>query len=352
MAGIATLSVQDLDDSEHLAACLATVCGLPEEDCLVALRECETQLLAIRAEFEQSPANMDETFEHDTSGGDLEGETDMEDGFDGYRDGAIDEWPDYLDDGGSFMMRRFLEHGIPTTQHFQAPRRRMTHSEAGSRRPSYSASIVSDMLSDEMDTVEEEDEEDVDDRDSSMNDFIDEGETEGGSYSTTSTPGQTPQPQSAPRLNRRPVESETSSNMSQVPEEGEEEGPIPNGLRRQQYQARLLSRANGSKRTASSTSTETSTEHDLDEDAQALLHAAGWSPLDYDGPEDGMDEDNDSDGGRTTVGWDATYDHLDQLQSTTPIARPRTSNRNPAVEQTLESPSIVSTNPFRRRRNN
>jgi hypothetical protein len=56
-AGIATLSVQDLDDPERLAAYLATVCGLPEEDCLVALRECETQLLAIRAEFEQSLAN-------------------------------------------------------------------------------------------------------------------------------------------------------------------------------------------------------------------------------------------------------------------------------------------------------
>jgi hypothetical protein len=57
VAGITTLSVQDLDDPERLAAYLATVCGLPEEDCLVALRECETQLLAIRAEFEQSLAN-------------------------------------------------------------------------------------------------------------------------------------------------------------------------------------------------------------------------------------------------------------------------------------------------------
>ena len=57
VAGIVTLSVQDLDDPECLAAYLATVCGLPEEDCLVALRECETQLLAIRAEFEQSLAN-------------------------------------------------------------------------------------------------------------------------------------------------------------------------------------------------------------------------------------------------------------------------------------------------------
>ena len=57
VGGTATLSVQDLDDPERLAAYLATVCGLPEEDCLVALKECETQLLAIRAEFEQSLAN-------------------------------------------------------------------------------------------------------------------------------------------------------------------------------------------------------------------------------------------------------------------------------------------------------
>jgi len=38
-AGIATLSAQDLDDPERLAAYLATVCGLPEEDCLVALKD-------------------------------------------------------------------------------------------------------------------------------------------------------------------------------------------------------------------------------------------------------------------------------------------------------------------------
>lgn len=54
VAGIATLSMQDLDDPECLAAYLATVCGLPEEDCLVALRECETQLLAIRVQSYQS----------------------------------------------------------------------------------------------------------------------------------------------------------------------------------------------------------------------------------------------------------------------------------------------------------
>ena len=46
VAGIATLSVEELDDPERLAAYLATVCSLPEEDCLVALKECEK--LAVR----------------------------------------------------------------------------------------------------------------------------------------------------------------------------------------------------------------------------------------------------------------------------------------------------------------
>ena len=41
VAGIATLSVQDLDDPERLAAYLATVCGLSEEDCLAALRNAQ-----------------------------------------------------------------------------------------------------------------------------------------------------------------------------------------------------------------------------------------------------------------------------------------------------------------------
>lgn len=283
-------------------------------------------------------SDMDETSEHDLSGEDVDGEIDMEDaelGYGDYGDAGMDGWGDYLDDDHSFVMRRFLTHGIPPPQQLDGRRRRMmTHSEAGSRRPSYSASIVSDMLTDEMNTVEEEDEEDLDE-DSSMNDFINDEAT---SESASSTPGHTPQPVQAPRLHgriRRVVESETSSNMSQVAEEDEdEEGPIPNGRRRQQIQARILSRANGSRRTASSTSTETSAGNELDEDTQALLQEEGWSPLAHDVPDDEMDEDDDSDGGRTTVGWEQTTISNDRARiggSLTPTAdRPNVPIRPPS----------------------
>ncbi|KAH6885431.1 hypothetical protein B0T10DRAFT_95586 [Thelonectria olida] len=43
MVSLATVSVQDLEDPERLAAHLATVSGLPEEDCLMAVREIKAQ---------------------------------------------------------------------------------------------------------------------------------------------------------------------------------------------------------------------------------------------------------------------------------------------------------------------
>lgn len=52
LAGLETLSVLDLNDLERLAAYLARVHGLPEEDCLVALRECELQVQTIRGEHD------------------------------------------------------------------------------------------------------------------------------------------------------------------------------------------------------------------------------------------------------------------------------------------------------------
>ncbi|WKT54218.1 hypothetical protein QSH57_004802 [Fusarium oxysporum f. sp. vasinfectum] len=54
VAGQTTLTVQDLHDAERLAAYLTKVCGLPKDDCLVALKEADTQLFSIRAEFEQT----------------------------------------------------------------------------------------------------------------------------------------------------------------------------------------------------------------------------------------------------------------------------------------------------------
>ncbi|KAF2499187.1 hypothetical protein BU16DRAFT_262894 [Lophium mytilinum] len=272
-------------------------------------------------------SDMDELSEHDMSGEDLDAELEMDDEgnvWDPY-DEELGAWGQgYPDDDQSFMMQRFLAAGgIPR----RMPQRRLTHSEAGSRRPSYSASIVSDMLTEEMDTVEEEDEEDYDE-DSSMNDFIEDDE--GGSLGTASTASQTPQPQPPPnrqQRNRRILESEASSDMSQSTEEDDEdEGPIiPAGRRRQQ--ARVLNRANGTRQAPSSTSTEASAHHELDEDTQALLQAAGWSPLAHDGPDEEMEDDDDSDGGRTTVGWEPTAISNDRARiggSLTPTAdRPR-----------------------------
>ncbi|KAF2265575.1 hypothetical protein CC78DRAFT_543113 [Lojkania enalia] len=278
--------------------------------------------------------DLDEFSEHSMSGEDLDVDN-M--GFDldpdGY-DEPMEGWDDYLEDE-NFMMRRFLEHrGIPPQAAF-GRRRRMTHSEAGSRR-SYSQSIVSDMFTDEMDTVEEEDEDGLDGN-SSMNDFIDDGEVEStASPSASSSLEQTPQPPSnRSRVQgraRRIVESEASSSVSSVIEEEDEEdqGPIRPG-QRNRAQTRVLNRANGSRGPAdapSSTSTDASGERELDEDtqSQAWLMADGWM-LQHDGPDEEMDEDDDSDGGRTTVGWDATAISNDRLRmggSLTPTTdRPR-----------------------------
>ncbi|KAL5391340.1 hypothetical protein DPSP01_001214 [Paraphaeosphaeria sporulosa] len=307
-------------------------------------------------------SDMDEMSEQDLSGEDLDAEMDMEDpDFDPYGP-PPGNWEDYYGpDEGNFMMQRFLQHGIP--QHAPFSRRPMSHSEAGSRR-SYSQSIVSDLLPEEMDTVEEEDEEDMEE-DSSMNDFIDDDEDQSSaSAGASSTPGQTPQPSnSQTRINainrraRRVIEeSETSSTISSVIEEEEEEeeedeedqGPIRRG-QRNRAQTRVLNRANGSREPSgppSSTSTDVSTD-DLDEDTQALLQSQGWM-LQHHGPDE-MGEDDDSDGGRTTVGsstvgWDATAISNDRVRmggSLTPTAdRPRPNN-------TIRPPSRVG-NPLRR----
>ncbi|KAF2134071.1 hypothetical protein P153DRAFT_306909 [Dothidotthia symphoricarpi CBS 119687] len=273
-------------------------------------------------------SDMDDMSEQDPE---LDAEMEMEDGdFEGFED-PMENWQDYLPHG-SFVMRRFLGAGVrPTSAHLH--RRPLTHSEAGSRR-SYSQSIVSDMQGDEMDTVEEEDEEEEDEEDSSMNDFIDDDENASTS-ADSSTPAPTPQPSnSRPRAQaraRRVVESETSSNISSVVEEDDEEdeGPVPRG-QRNHFQARVLNRANGSRSShgpSSSTSTDASAE-ELDEDTQALLREEGWM-LQHDDDEMGEDDGNDSDGGRTTVGWEPLAISNDRVRmggSLTPTAdRPRPS---------------------------
>lgn len=285
-------------------------------------------------------SDMDEMSEQDAD--DLDAAMGFEEGeFDGFGD-PMDGWQDYMGDpGAGFVMRRFLQHN-------NAARRHMSHSEAGSRR-SYSQSI-SDIYGDEMDTVEEEDEEE----DSEMNDFIDDEALESSTSASgaSSTPGQTPQPQPPPdrsraRARARPVveESETSSTISSVVEEEEEDdeeeeedaGPVRRGQRPQTQRSRahnpVLNRANGTRSRfarvvapSSSASTDASTD-ELDEDTQALLEEEGWMRQTDD---DEMDEeDGDSDGGATTVGWEPLANSNDRSRmggSLTPTAdRPRPS---------------------------
>ncbi|KAF3006016.1 hypothetical protein E8E13_010605 [Curvularia kusanoi] len=288
-------------------------------------------------------SDMDEMSEQDVD--DLDAAMGFEEGeFDGFGD-PMDGWQDYMGDAGAdFVMRRFL----------QGPRRHMSHSEAGSRR-SYSQSI-SDVYGDEMDTVEEEDEEE----DSEMNDFIDDGAVESSASASgaSSTPGQTPQPPAnrpRARARARPVveESETSSTISSVLEEEEEEeeegedteedaepvrrGQRPQAQRQQASRQRapnpVLNRANGTRSRfarvvapSSSASTDASND-ELDEDTQALLEEEGWMRQTDD---DEMDEeDGDSDGGATTVGWEPLANSNDRSRmggSLTPTAdRPRPS---------------------------
>jgi hypothetical protein len=63
LPGVTKLTLQDLQDPESLAAYLATVYGLPEEDCVVILQECAPppQLLWPRSiaakDQEKAPSN-------------------------------------------------------------------------------------------------------------------------------------------------------------------------------------------------------------------------------------------------------------------------------------------------------
>ncbi|KAH6612578.1 hypothetical protein C7974DRAFT_323225 [Boeremia exigua] len=282
-------------------------------------------------------SDMDEMSEQDAD--DLDAALGLEEGeFEGFGD-PMDGWQDYLGDpGAGFVMRRFLQHNNT------GPRRHMSHSEAGSRR-SYSQSIVSDVYGDEMDTVEEEDEEE----DSEMNDFIDDDgalESSTSASGASSTPGQTPQPhpnRTQARARARPVveESETSSTISSVVEEEEEDededddeddaGPVRRGQRPAAQRSRVpnpvLSRANGTRSrfarvVAPSSSASTDASHDdLDEDTQALLEEEGWMRQTDD--DEMVEEDGDSDGGATTVGWEPLANSNDRSRmggSLTPTA--------------------------------
>ncbi|KAJ9645068.1 E3 ubiquitin ligase [Coniosporium tulheliwenetii] len=255
-------------------------------------------------------SDMDETSEHGLSSEELDAELDMEDhdidlGLEFYADGAYEDWHDDMaDDEQSFAVRRWLQNGgtaRPPPGFGTGPRRRAAHSAAGSRRRSYTASLVSDVHEDsEMGTLEEEEEDDEDDEDSSMNDFINDEDSDVQSRSDASTPVGVQQPQGPQRLQRRPrrvVDSDTPSNGSEDDDEqaDEDEGPLPSGRRRHQILSQRGQRPNQRPSVAPSVSTDVaSSEHDLDEDTETLLYQAGWSPLGR-REQDEMEEDGDDD---------------------------------------------------------
>ncbi|EON65022.1 hypothetical protein W97_04257 [Coniosporium apollinis CBS 100218] len=297
---------------------------------------------------------------------------DIDLGLEVYADGAYDAWHDEMaDDEHSFAVRRWLQNGgtaRPPAGFGTGPRRRAAHSAAGSRRRSYTASfisgidedsevgtseeeeedgdidtrppsrpaqyrrrgphdaagsrrrpypasLVSDMHEDsEIGTLEQEEEEEDDDdvEDSSMNDFINDEDSDVESHSNAPTPSGVQQSQGPQRQQRRPrrvVDSDTSSDGSDDDDEraDEDEEPLPSGRRRYQILSQRGQRPNQRPSIAPSVSTDVaSSEHDLDEEDAELLYQAGWSPLGH-REQDGMEEDNDdSDGGSTTVGWEPT----------------------------------------------
>ncbi|KAF2842893.1 hypothetical protein M501DRAFT_1012279 [Patellaria atrata CBS 101060] len=286
-------------------------------------------------------SDMDETSEHNMSGEDHDAELDMEDDDAelGFEEDGMEEWGNYHEDDHPYAVRRWLANGAlgaPPHTYASAPRRRAAHSAAGSRRRSYSASIISDIFTEdaEMETLEEEDDEDLEDEDSSMNDFIDD-EVEEQSQSTNSTSGQTLQPSFNvnQRRARRVVESDSSSvsHIQDLEEDDEDEGPIPNGRRRQNPGA-TTARFGHRGTVPPSESTEASIDQELSDDEQALLYENAWAQLGNDGQDDEMDdgEGDDSDGGRTTIGWEPTANSNDTSRipgSLTPVAgRPPASN--------------------------
>ncbi|KAK8202918.1 hypothetical protein IWZ01DRAFT_486798 [Phyllosticta capitalensis] len=299
-------------------------------------------------------SDMDETSEHDTYSEDLDAELeDSEDSAMGLEeDDEMNDFPDEYDEENgfpdNFAVRRWLanEMARPQIFGFPAPRRRAAHSAAGSNRRSYSASIASDMVSEdtEMGTLEEEDEDEDDD--SSMNSFIDDGQPAmpSSSRASGSLASETPTPPPN-RRRRRVVESESSSNASTSvdgtgdddddDDDDDDEGPVSHGRRRREL---AMHSRRPRARVAPSTSSlgDESIDEEFDEEAtQYLLREAGWSPLEPEDQDDEMeDDDDDSDGGRTTVGWAPIANSVERSRaggSLTPTAdRPNVAIRPPS----------------------
>jgi hypothetical protein len=272
-------------------------------------------------------SDMDEASEHDMNTEDILSEMEMEmdeeamaAGF--YPDGASDydeDWgyPEQFMDHPDHMMSNWTDdHAIAVSRWLSGG----SHGPPGRRRPafhsrnhSYTPSLSSHMPTEdtEMGTVEEEDEEDMDDEGSSMNEFIDDGTSD---QPPSSSPSQSSSAAPVPTRSRRPrvVESESSSMSQDATEEEDEEdeGPVRPGRRRPQPHPRDQGQA---RRRRPVVLSDTSAEDD--EESQALLAAGGWAPLGNGVDEEMTEDGNESEGGRTTVGWEPITNSNDRLRS-------------------------------------
>ena len=267
-------------------------------------------------------SDVDETSELDMSE-DIDGEIDMDE-------------EDYMDYHGAYPPMYHdedmdVEHWLAATGQPFPPWsrrafRRPLHSDAGSRGRPYSASLVSDMHSEdtEMGILEEEDEDDEGlDDDSSMNDFIDDGASEMVSPSNSSSNSESTPSRAIPASQgrrRRVIESQTPSTSGasrgedfedEDADDDDEDGPVPNGRQRRQAQLRAsqTSRRSSTRSTATPQPLEPGelTQGPRFENARRVLMRQGWSPLDNESTHDEMVEDDyESDSARTTVGWEQT----------------------------------------------
>jgi hypothetical protein len=348
---------------------------------------------------------------------DMDDEGEIDD-FDDDEEAAIEEW--YRENGPTapLPLQRFLMHGQGVPYGIRRP---AAHSAAGSRRRSYPASIAS-MPESEMGTLEEEDEEDEDDssmnefiepddrplsisgsassstyasssrasmeppiieeeeEEEDENATEDEGPVPNGRRRRIGTQSSTPAAdtvsrrssrslneltnESQPIIRNRRVISETPPSASATTaetegeEEEEDEGPLPVRRRRRRDTSgdqtrRVRPRQRGSSVESSAASNAASLE---------LGDPDHWGYRRLNGQQTHEDEDfeggDESDGGRTTVGWEPITNSNERNRNTgslTPTAdrpnalrRPlsRTGpSRHPPVPRALRRRgSIISTN--------
>ncbi|KZF24606.1 hypothetical protein L228DRAFT_281663 [Xylona heveae TC161] len=284
---------------------------------------------------------------------DLDDEVNMEDDF------GIDDESQWDDTRASYSGFDFYDdesYAPPTTFAIQRainqgnirpPRRAAFHSAAGSRRRSYTSSLVSDMTiseDGEMGTVEEESEEEEDDEPTSLDGFIVDDETDQvsrGSQPTFRRASQHPSQRRAQRTGPRapPSDSVSTASHTQTEEDDDdydEGGAVSTGRRRRPGQ-RGPSLGRLGRRGPIALTISDDEEHDLSESTQALLRSQrGWSQLDHDTADDMSEtnDDDDDDDTMTTVGMPASTIGADRARlggSLTPTADcPRPNIRPPS----------------------